>query len=122
MTNHSQDAQFLSYTYYTNSNVETITSSNPNGVSVTLTWDALNRLSTVVDNRLPSGANTAVYSYDPAGNVATATYPNGFQMTFTYDQLSRMRREYPRRFRAIAISLGANRGSRTGAREEMVVL
>jgi len=56
----------LSYTYYANSNVETITSSNPNGVSVTLTWDALNRLNTVVDNRLPSGANTAVYSYDPA--------------------------------------------------------
>ena len=80
----------LSYTYYANGNVETIASSNPNGVSVTLTWDALDRLSTVVDNRLPAGANTAVYTYDPAGNVATATYPNGFQTTFTYDQLSRI--------------------------------
>jgi RHS repeat-associated protein len=70
--------------------VESIASSNPNGVSVTLTWDELNRLSTVIDNRLPSGANTAVYTYDAAGNVATATYPNGFQTTFTYDQLSRM--------------------------------
>ena len=70
--------------------MESIVSSNPNGVSVTLTWDDLNRLSTVIDNRLPSGANTAVYTYDPAGNVATATYPNGFQTTFTYDQLSRM--------------------------------
>jgi RHS repeat-associated protein len=81
----------LSYTYYANGNVETIASSNPNGVSVTLTWDALNRLSSVIDNRLSSGANTAVYTYDPAGNVATATYPNCFQMTFTYDQLSRMK-------------------------------
>ena len=80
----------LSYTYYASGNVESITSSNPNGVSVTLTWDELNRLSTVIDNRLPSGANTAIYTYDAAGNVATATYPNGFQTTFTYDQLSRM--------------------------------
>jgi RHS repeat-associated protein len=31
-----------------------------------------------------------VYTYDAAGNVATAKYPNGFQTTFTYDQLSRM--------------------------------
>ena len=54
------------------------------------TWDALDRLSTVVDNRLPTGANTAVYVYDAAGNVVTATYPNGFQTTFTYDQLSRI--------------------------------
>jgi len=80
----------LSYTYYANGNVESIVSSNPNGVSVTLTWDALNRLGTVVDNRLPSGANTATYVYDSAGNVVTATYPNGFQTTFTYDQLSRI--------------------------------
>ena len=80
----------LSYTYYASGNVESIASSNPNGVTVTLTWDELNRLSTVIDNRLPSGANTAVYTYDAAGNVATATYPNGFQTTFTYDQLSRM--------------------------------
>ncbi|MGD0548718.1 MAG: DUF6531 domain-containing protein [Terracidiphilus sp.] len=80
----------LSYTYYVNGSVENIASSNLNGVSVTLTWDELNRLSSVIDNRLPSGANTAVYTYDPAGNVATATYPNGFQTTFTYDQLSRL--------------------------------
>ncbi len=61
----------LSYTYYASGNVESIASSNANGVSVTLTWDELNRLSTVIDNRLPSGANTAVYTYDAAGNVAT---------------------------------------------------
>src|SRR5208337_4557063 len=30
------------------------------------------------------------YTYDPAGNLATAVYPNGFQTTFTYDQLSRL--------------------------------
>ena len=63
---------------------------NSNGVTVTLTWDALNRLSSVIDNRLPSGANTATYVYDQAGNVVTSTYPNGFQTTFTYDQLRRL--------------------------------
>jgi RHS repeat-associated protein len=80
----------LSYTYYASGNVESIASSSANGAWVTLTWDELNRLSTVIDNRLPSGANTAVYTHDAAGNVATAVYPNGFQTAFTYDQLSRM--------------------------------
>ena len=80
----------LNYTYYPTGKVETIASSNANGVSVTLTWDELNRLSTVIDNRLSADANTATYTYDPAGNLATATYPNGFQTAFTYDQLSRM--------------------------------
>ena len=38
---------------------------------VSLTYDSLNRLSTVVDNRLPSGSNTTTYAYDPANNVVT---------------------------------------------------
>ncbi len=89
--------------------------SNPNGVSVTLTWDALNRLSTVVDNRLPAGANTAVYTYDAAGNVVTATYPNGFQTTFTYDQLSRIN-AVSTPVSSYTYSLGPT-GNRTGATE-----
>jgi hypothetical protein len=36
-------AVLLSYTYYASGNVENIVSSNPNGVTVTLTWDELNR-------------------------------------------------------------------------------
>ena len=67
----------LNYTFYASGNVESIASSNPNGVSVTLTWDDLNRLTSVIDNRLPSGANTAVYTYDPAGNLAAVKYLNG---------------------------------------------
>jgi YD repeat-containing protein len=50
----------------------------------------LNRLSTVVDNRLPVGQNTTTYSYEPASNLATATYPNGLQSAFTYDDLNRV--------------------------------
>jgi RHS repeat-associated protein len=65
-------------------------SSNPNGASVSYTYDQLNRLSTVVDNRLSSGQNTTSYAYDPASNLATVTYPNSLQSTFSYDTLNRL--------------------------------
>ena len=69
--------------------METITSSNATGVSVAYTYDGLNRLSTVVDNRL-QGSNTTAYTYDNASNVATVKYPNGLTSTFTYDPLNRL--------------------------------
>jgi RHS repeat-associated protein len=80
----------LSYTYDPAGNVATMQSSNANGVSVAYTYDSLNRLATVVDNRLPAGANTTTYTYDPASNLATVTYPNGLQSTFQYDDLNRV--------------------------------
>ena len=55
--------------------MESITSSNTNGASVSYTYNDLNRLSTVVDNR---NGGTTTYSYDPASNVVTATYSNGW--------------------------------------------
>ena len=64
-----------------------IASSNTNGASMSYTYDSLNRLATVVDNRL-SGSNTTTYSYDDASNVGTVKYPNGVQSTFTYDTLN----------------------------------
>jgi RHS repeat-associated protein len=79
----------LSYTFDAAGHVETITSSNPNGVSVGYSYDDLNRLSTVVDNRL-SGNNTTTYNYDNASNVATVAYSNGLQSSFTYDTLNRL--------------------------------
>ena len=80
----------LGYTYDAAGNVTSMTLSNPNGVSVAYTYDSLNRLATVVDNRLPVGRNTTTYSYDAAGNLVTATYPNGVQSTLTYDDLNRV--------------------------------
>lgn len=50
------------------------------------TYDSLNRLSTVVDNRL-MGNQTTTYTYHTANNVATVTYPNGVQALFQYDAL-----------------------------------
>jgi RHS repeat-associated protein len=80
----------LTYTYDAAGNVASMQSSNTNGVSVAYTYDNLNRLSTVVDNRLPGGQNTTTYAYDPASNLATVTYPNGLQSQFTYDDLNRV--------------------------------
>jgi len=80
----------LTYAYDPAGNLASMTSSNANGVSVSYTYDSLNRLATVVDNRLPAGQNTTTYSYDPASNLATVTYPNGLQSSFTYDTLNRV--------------------------------
>lgn len=81
----------LSYSYDAAGNVASMVSSNTNGLSVAYTYDNLNRLSTVMDNRLPVGQNTTTYTYDSASNLATMTYPNGLQSTFTYDSLNRLR-------------------------------
>lgn len=79
----------LNYTYDGPGNLASMSSSHTNGVSVEYTYDDLNRLSTVVDGRLPSGSNSTTYAYDPANNLANATYPNGIQSAFTYDALNR---------------------------------
>jgi len=80
----------LTYTYDAAGNVASVKSSNANGIWVSYTYDSLNRLATVVDNRLPAGQNTTTYSYDPASNLATVTYPNGLQSQFTLDSLNRV--------------------------------
>jgi RHS repeat-associated protein len=85
----------LSYTYFPTGKVETIIGSNsdgspnPNGVSVAYSYDDLNRLETVTDNRL-TGNQTTTYTYDDASNVATVKIPNQLTSTFTYDELNRL--------------------------------
>ena len=80
----------LNYTFDAAGNVSSIYSSSVNGASMSYTYDSLNRLSTVVDNRLPAGQNTTSYTYDTASNLVTTTYPNGLQSSFGYDVLNRM--------------------------------
>jgi RHS repeat-associated protein len=80
----------LTYTYDVGGNVASMASNHANGASVGYTYDNLNRLSIVVDNRLPVGQNTTTYSYDPASNLATVTSPNGLSSSFTYDDLNRL--------------------------------
>jgi hypothetical protein len=67
----------LSYTYDLASNVKTLRSSHTNGVSVDYSYDELNRLKTVLDNRLPAGANTTTYVYSPTSTLKSVTLPNG---------------------------------------------
>lgn len=80
----------LSYTYDNGSNLKTVRSSNANGVSLDYNYDTLNRLSGVVDNNQPSGAQTTNYSYDDVGNLASFSTPNGVTHSYTYNTLNRL--------------------------------
>src|SRR6516164_7107219 len=76
----------LNYTYDAAGHLASMTSSHTNGVSVSYTYDSLNRLHTVVDSKL----GTTTYSYDNANNVFTVAYPNGVTTTYGYDLLNRI--------------------------------
>jgi len=76
----------LNYTYDIAGNLASMTSAD-GAVSVSNTWDKLNRLSAVADSR----TGTTAYSYDGANNLVTATYPNGLQSTFQYDAMNRLK-------------------------------
>lgn len=80
----------LNYTYDAAGHLASMISTHTNGVSVSYTYDNLNRLSTVVDARL-AGNQTTTYHYDTASNVSQVTYPNGVQFGFNYDQLNRLK-------------------------------
>jgi RHS repeat-associated protein len=105
----------LFYGYDGVGNLASISSNHGNGILVSLTYDSLNRLSTVVDNRLPSGVNTTTYAYDPANNVVTETTRNGLQTTFSYDSLNRTT-GMNSSVSSYSYQLGAT-GNRTGATE-----
>jgi RHS repeat-associated protein len=106
----------LSYTYFPTGKVETIASSNTHGTSVAYTYDDLNRLETVKDNRL-SGNQTTTYTYDDASNVATVKLPNQLTSTFTYDSLNRLTELSTPPVADYHYTLGAT-GIRTNATEQ----
>ena len=120
----------MSYTFFPTGKVETITSSNASGVSVAYSYDDLNRLQTVTDNRL-TGNQTTTYAYDSgvpvdrssstgwddASNVATVQIPNGLTSTFTYDSLNRLTELSTPPVADYRYTLGAT-GIRTNATEQ----
>lgn len=62
------------------------------GASATYTYDALNLLASVTDNRLVAqgaASGLTTYNFDPANNLQTYTYPNGAVTTVTVDNLNR---------------------------------
>lgn len=79
----------LSYTYAETGNIETVRSSNPNGVSMDYDYDELNRLETVRDNRL-SGNQDTTYTYDAVGNLQSYTYPNQVTTNYAFNNLNRL--------------------------------
>jgi RHS repeat-associated protein len=76
----------LTYTYDGFGNQSTVQSSTASGVSVTYGYDALNRLTNVVDRF----TNSTIYGFDAVGNLQTAQLPNNVTNIYTYDSLNRL--------------------------------
>ena len=64
---------------------------DPNGVTTNLTYDARQRLLSIVITT-SAGVRTNSYTYDPAGNLLTTTQPDGSSFTNTYDASHRLTR------------------------------
>jgi RHS repeat-associated protein len=52
-------------------------------------YDALNRVTNVIDNRLTGTKNTG-YAFDGVGNLQSLSYPNGLTNLWQYDPLNRL--------------------------------
>ncbi|HEY2961613.1 MAG TPA: RHS repeat-associated core domain-containing protein [Pyrinomonadaceae bacterium] len=78
----------LTYGYDRTGNLLSMRSSNTDGVTVDYTYDIMNRLESVVDNRLPTGTNT--YAYDKVGNLKSDLRPNGVKTDYTYNVVNRL--------------------------------
>ncbi len=76
----------LTYTYDGFGNQATVQSSTASGVSVTYGYDALNRLTNVVDRF----TNSTVYGFDAVGNLQTVQLPNNVTNTYAYDSLNHL--------------------------------
>jgi RHS repeat-associated protein len=65
--------------------VNTVSSSNEYGNSLTYDYDSLNRPNAVVD-----GGKTTTINYDGVGNISQINLPNGVAVTYVYDNLNRL--------------------------------
>ncbi len=81
----------LSYTYNNAGSLHTVRSSNTSGVSVDYTYDELNRLKTVTDNRLAAlNGGVTTYNYNAVGSLDNYQYPNGVTTSYNYNTLNRL--------------------------------
>ncbi|MFP5226056.1 MAG: RHS repeat-associated core domain-containing protein, partial [Acidobacteriota bacterium] len=115
LTQKSTPEGTLTYTYDSAGNLASMTSAD-GIVSVDYTWDNLNRLSTVTDNKLGGSADVTTYTYDNASNLATVTYPNTLQSTFQYDKENRLTSMTAGSTAAYGYTLGPT-GNRTNVME-----
>ena len=70
-------------------NLTNIQSATVGGVSIGYQYDALNRLTNVLDYGLSGPKNTA-YTYNAVGDLQTLHYPNGVTNFYQYDRLNRL--------------------------------
>ena len=78
----------LTYNYDRTGSLLSMRSSNTEGVSVDYTYDDMNRLQSVIDNRIPAGTNT--YTYDAVGNLKSDLRPNSVKTDYTYNAVNRL--------------------------------
>lgn len=76
----------LTYTYDGFGNQATVQSSTASGVSVAYNYDALNRLTNVVDRF----TNSTAYGFDAVGNLQTVQLPNKVTNSYVFDALNRL--------------------------------
>jgi RHS repeat-associated protein len=76
----------LNYSYDANGNPANLWSSTANGVTNIYQYDALNRLTNVVEQ----ASSLCKYTYDLAGNLQTMRYGNGVTNLYQYDSLNRL--------------------------------
>ncbi|MFC7336898.1 RHS repeat-associated core domain-containing protein [Haloferula chungangensis] len=77
----------LSYTWQDNNLLTSTRSDGADGIDLEYSYDAANRLSSVIDNRTGS---TTSYTYDLNGNLSSTTYGSGVEHAFSYDDRNRL--------------------------------
>jgi len=82
----------LYHDYDVNGNLTNLYSSTVGGASIGYSYDVLNRMINVVDNRLTGTKNTS-YGYDGVGNLTVLQYPNGVTNQWQYDTRNRLTNE-----------------------------
>jgi RHS repeat-associated protein len=85
------DGTVLGYEYDANGNRTQVKVTRGEAESQTVTttdytYDALNRLATVIDS-----SGTTTYSYDDVGNQKTITYPNGLMTEYIYNDVNQLK-------------------------------
>ena len=92
LTTNSTPVGTLFYQYDGNGNLTNLSSATSGGVSAMYQYDALNRITNVIDNGLTGTKNTA-YGFDGVGNLKALNYPNGVTNFWQYDTLNRLTNE-----------------------------
>ena len=80
----------LYYQYDPNGNLTNMSSSTSGGTEVSYQFDALNRLTNVLDASLGTAVTNTAYTYDTVGNLHQMQFPNGMSNAYQYDSLNRL--------------------------------